>query len=63
MDDSAIDTGRSAEEGVREPSLVPHRRDSPWPFRYSVLDRGIVINRCPPRKKSAGQKEVGDALW
>lgn len=62
MDSSAGNARGSTDAGVCELTQIQHRRDSPWPFRYSVLDRGIVVNNLPARKK-VEEKEIGEALW
>jgi hypothetical protein len=62
MDSSERDSeGDAQDSGVRELTSVSHRRDSDWPFKYSVTSRGVVINRLPPRKKGAKQ-DLGEAL-
>lgn len=61
--DSRIRNKRAdQDEGVRELTQVSHRRKTDWPFKYSVLDRGIVVNKSAPRKKGE-VKNLGEALW
>jgi hypothetical protein len=60
--DSRFGNARGHEdEGMCEPASVPYRRSDPWPFKYSVTERGIVLNKIPARKKEPKQ-ELGEAL-
>lgn len=67
---SVVDRSAGDEEGhdphtrVCKLASVQHRRDSDWPFLYSVTDRGITINKPPLRKKGGNTVEkIGEALW
>lgn len=61
MDDSERNKKRDCEDaGVCKFTSVPHSRSFPWPFAYSVTEKGIVRNTFARRK--AERKEIEQAL-
>lgn len=47
--------------GVCKFTSLPYRRDLPWPFLFSVTERGLVINKTA--RKKVERQDLGEALW